>query len=104
MLENHMPYLIRPVTDTEAALGAGIIAELSRLGGEGLTDATAEVGIMCALAMYAEHRRELDDPQALQRIADGARRLYDSRRFALRVGEDFARMVQGEIDAGRLKP
>lgn len=102
MLEPVMPYLMRAVTDKEAQLGAGIISDISRLGGDGLTDGEAEVGIMCAIAMYAEHRREMGDTGALDRIRDGAAKLYQSRRFRMRVGEDFTRMVQGEAEAGRL--
>jgi len=102
MLEAVMPYLLRQPTDKEARLGAGIIDDISRLGGEGLTDGEAEVGIMCALAMYAEHRKECGDPHALERIRDGALRLFHSGRFRLKVGEDFARMVQAEVESGRL--
>lgn len=102
MLETVMPYLLRQPTDKEASLGAGIINDISRLGGEGLTDGEAEVGIMCALAMYAEHRKEMGDSTALERIRDGAARLFQSGRFRMKVGEDFARMVQTEVESGRL--
>jgi hypothetical protein len=104
MLETIMPYLARPVTDAEARLGAGLIDHLTQLGGEGLVDSTAEIGIAVMLAMYATHRRECGDLAALDRIVGNAREILRQGRFELRVGEDFAQMVAGEIAAGRVKP
>jgi hypothetical protein len=98
-----MPVLMRPVSDTEARLGAGMIEHLARLGGAGLTDATAEIAIACMLAMYAEHRREMGDAQALQRMLDSALSLYRDGRFRLLTGDDHARFVADEYAAGRLK-
>lgn len=103
MIADALPYLLREPSDLEAQLGTGLINLLASLGGEGMTDATGEIALMCALAIYAEHRREMRDPDAIARITDGARRLFGSRRFAMRVGDDFTRMVQGEHEAGRLK-
>ena len=104
MLESVMPYLARPVTDAEARLGAGLIDHLTALAGEGLTDQQGEVAMACMLAMYATHRRECGDSAALDRILGNAREIDRQGRFALRVGEDFQRMVAGEIAAGRVKP
>ena len=103
MLEQTMPTLLRPVTDQEARLAAGMIEHLARLGDAGLTDSTAEITIACMLAMYAEHRRELLDTQALQRVFDSALTLYRDGRFRLLTGDDYARHVADEYAAGRLK-
>lgn len=102
MLETAMPYLMRPLTDQEARLGLGMIDHLQRLGGEGLTDQQAEVAMMCMLAIYAQHRMALGDMQAPRRIYEGAAEIVRSGRFAMRRGDDFARMVKGEIESGRL--
>ena len=104
MLESVMPYLARPVTDAEARLGAGLIDHLTALAGEGLTDQQGEVAMACMLAMYALHRRHLGDVDALSQLYAVAREVDRQGRFALRVGEDFQRMVAGEIAAGRVKP
>lgn len=103
MLELAMPLLERPVTDVEAALGAGMINHLADLSDQGLTDSTAEVAIGCMLAMYAEHRRELRDPHALDRILDTARKLFAAGRFRLVTGDAYAKAVADEFGAGRLK-
>lgn len=103
MLDLPAPVLLRPVTDQEAGLGSGLIAHLAALGDEGLTDSTAEIAIACMLAMYAEHRRELRDTAALQRIHDAARTLFEQGRFRLLTGDDYARHVSDEYGAGRLK-
>lgn len=104
MLEHHMPYLLRPPTDVESRLGTMLIAYLQHLGGEGLTDATAEIGIACMLAQYAEHRRLVGDLDALERLRQNTLAMLD-RNLApqLRVGDDFKRAVQVEHESGRLK-
>jgi len=96
-----MPVLARPVTDAEATLGGGLIAHLNALGGDGLTDQTGEIAIACMLAMYAEHRRELKDLRALDRITDNARQLVEQGRFRLLTGDAYAKHVADDVGAGR---
>lgn len=105
MLEGVMPYLLRPPTDQEQRLGIGLIEHLQLLGGQGLTDSTAEVAIAVMLALYANHRREMSpsDTQALDRILDAARKIHGQHRdLVLRTGDDFKRAVVSLHEAGKL--
>ncbi len=98
------PYLLRPPTDVEERLGGMLIGYLQHLGGEGLTDATAEIGIACMLALYAEHRHLLDDRDALKRIYENACNIRDRALTpGLRTGDQFKRAVSAEFESGRMK-
>lgn len=102
-LSAHVPALLRPVTDREARLGAGMIAHLADLGDAGMDDATGEVAMAVMLALYAEHRREMRDDRSLDRLFDSARRLYASGQFRMLTGDAYAKHVADEMGAGRLK-
>lgn len=91
-------YLLRPLGDKEAGLGAEIIALLM---GKGIDAEAGELAILCAVCIWAEQRRLSDDPRAIQRMADNALNLHSQGRFRLKAGQDFVRMVQTEIEAGR---
>ena len=92
------PYLLRPIRDKESGLGAELIALLMERNIDG---ETGELALTCAIAMWATQKRLIGDPSAIPRLANNAQGLADQGRFNLRVGEDFVRFVQGEIESGR---
>lgn len=100
-----MPYLMRAPTDVEQRLGAGMVAHLQTLGGEGLTDSTAEIAIAVMLALYVQHRAALSpaDKEALTRIVDATRKIAGMQQsLQLRTGDDFKRSVISERERGKL--
>lgn len=105
MLNTVNSYLLRPVTDDEAKLGTLLIDELTRLGGEGLTDTKAEVAMMVMLALYAHHRDLCGDRGALKRMHEGAQEILrreQHKTIALRTGDDFKRQAVSEYERGDL--
>lgn len=92
------PYLLRPIRDKESGLGAELIALLMERNIDG---ETGELALTCAIAMWGAQKKLTGDPFAIGRLANNAQSLVDQGRFSLKVGEDFVRMVQGEIESGR---